>query len=595
MRVQTKPQGGKALWIWLFLGIPLFSYFVLKPTFNLSLYGDDWMQLYQMWLSFDVRRDLSFFSIHSYLGPYAPQYFFLGVLRYFFGYGPTAYFVTSAVLRILATFSLYFFTWEFTRSQKASFFSTLLFMVSFAGLESTDWVFNMNTYAGIFFLNFSLVFYLKMRELKKGLSWDHFFFLIFFTLALGIVPVRMSGAVPFIVMSDLFLLWVREKRRADPFFLGRIIPAAAVFLLLYSLGSFGDSSGKEWMVQRLQERLIDPGLKDFLYYLLGTLGHLSFPTALNLGRWSELGKSILFTTGLGLFIAWMAPKKRLASSLTVVIFNLVWLFCVYAIKAKELEMTPAGLFSIYAGGQVIFLSLLLFSLTQKKFPNLAYMTGVALLWIISFSAVFWLNISCNIEPTTRYFTMGSVGFAILLASFIGLLLKCALAIEKKFLRYILSAVPMLVLSFWIVLNLQASRLYLGTLEQNRNKVMAQEIWGDLLKNVPHLDEKGPSVFYFTYKNFFTINNLLLFGFWPHAGLSYGIKDEHLTPVPVIDYRQLLHLVKDGSPLKEVHGRPAIPVPISRVYAFDFRNGKLVNKTDETRVRVVEDLKKGLIK
>ena len=113
--------------IWLFIGIPLLYFFLFKRTFNLALYGDDWLQLYNLWLSFDIQKTLSFFDIRSYLGAYWPQYFFLGLIRHFFGYEAPAYFALSLILRILASISLFFLVKKVSDSKLAGFFATLIF------------------------------------------------------------------------------------------------------------------------------------------------------------------------------------------------------------------------------------------------------------------------------------------------------------------------------------------------------------------------------------------------------------------------------------------------------------------------------------
>src|SRR3989344_4048169 len=113
--------------IWVLIIIPVLSYIFLKKTLNLALYGDDWEQLYNLWLSFDVLKTLSFLDIKSYLSPYWPQYIFLGIIRHFFGYEPTAYFASSMFLRILATISLFFLVKKLTKKSLPAYLSTIIF------------------------------------------------------------------------------------------------------------------------------------------------------------------------------------------------------------------------------------------------------------------------------------------------------------------------------------------------------------------------------------------------------------------------------------------------------------------------------------
>ena len=119
--------------------------------------------------------------------------------------------------------------------------------------------------------------------------------------------------------------------------------------------------------------------------------------------------------------------------------------------------------------------------------------------------------------------------------------------------------------------------------------LADKTWKTLLENVPSLDKTSPSVFYFTYDNSISANMILIFGFSPHAGLSYGISNWDKTPLPTEDYSQLLDMVKTGQSLKKIHARKAEPVPLNQVYAFDLRKGELISTTELVRQQLAKDL------
>jgi len=138
-------------------------------------------------------------------------------------------------------------------------------------------------------------------------------------------------------------------------------------------------------------------------------------------------------------------------------------------------------------------------------------------------------------------------------------------------------------------NYQAGQLYLTSLEVNRNLSLVNKTWDSLKKEVPKLDENEPSVFYFTTDNTTSLYMVLTFGFWPHAGLIYNIADMLNTPIPTDNYSELLEMVRTGEPLKRVHARKESPVPLARVFAFDFRNGELINITEAARKKIAEDL------
>lgn len=579
--------------VWLILGIPIISYLLFQKTFNLALYGDDWLQLYNLWLSFDVHKTLSFFDIKSYLSSYWPQYFFLGIIRHFFEYEAPAYFAASLLLRILATISLFFLVRELSKSQLAAFLATLIFTFSVTGLQTTDWVFNMNTYAGIFFLNLAIVFYLKIRELKTFFSWYYLLFFSLFTLALGVVPVRMHGAVPFIVASELFLYIFIDKKnifKLDKFLISRVVFSVMIMLILVKVGSFvlgGEFSQLQSNFIYLQS-MFQNGRYDILFYFLGTIGNIVIPDTINAGIfYGHLSPIVVFFTSLGLLITLAVRGNKLMYGL-VILFNILWAITGKLLILWNPNLSFANLFSISVGFQSLFLSFLVFRYTQKTYPKLAASVMIGMFWIISFSLLYWLRTRfLIIESTSRYMTMGAVGFSILLASLLSIMFDSLK--ETRPIKSIFFVIPFVLLIGWLSINFNAAQFYLSGLETNRNLALADKTWRSLKRYAPTLDKDAPSVFYFTSDNSTALYMVLIFGFWPHAGLSYSISNWENTPLPTESYTELLEMVRTGEPLKRVHARKVIPAPLSKVFAFDFRNGELISITDSIRQQLSKDL------
>ena len=578
--------------IWLIFIIPLLSYLLLKKTFNLALYGDDWLQLYNLWLSFDVNKTLSFFDIKSYLGSYWPQYFFLGIIRHFFGYEAPAYFAVSLVLRILATISLFFLSYKLSKSQLAAFIATLIFTFSVAGLQTTDWVFNMNTYAGIIFLNLAIVFYLKIRQLNSFFSWYYLVFTVFFTLALVVVPVRMHGAIIFILASEIFLYIFLDKKnvfKIDKFLISRIVLPLMIMLMLVKAGSFvlgGEFPQLQTNFIYLQS-MVQGGRYDILFYFLGTIGNFALPDTINTSIFSaHLLPLVIFFTTLGLIISLVLRGNKLMYGL-VIFFNILGAIIGKLLILWNPALSFSNIFSISLGFQTFFLSFLIFHHTQKTYPRLATSIMIGLFWIISFSLLYFLRTRfLIIESTSRYMTLGAVGFSLLFASILSLMFKNLIS---RLVKPSLAIIPLILIVSWFGINFKETNSYLTHLEMNRNLALADKTWDALRRNVPKLDQNEPSVFYFTYDNSTAANMVLIFGFWPHAGLAYSISDWENTPLPTESYPELLEMVKTGEPLKKIHARKAIPVPLSKVFAFDFRNGELINITGAVRQKISQDL------
>lgn len=587
-------QSHKFALIWLLLGIPLTSYLLLQKTFNLALYGDDWEQLYNLWLSFDVLKTLSFFDIKSYLNPYWPQYLFLGIIRFFFGYDPTAYFASSLFLRILATISLFFLVRKLTKKSLPAYLSTLIFTFSATGLQTTDWVFNMNTYAGVFFLNISFIFYLMMRDSKVLFFLKLLLFIIFFTLALGIVPVRMHGAVIFISITEFILSFLSRKEggfKLDKYFLLRIITPFLILLMLIKLGSFGSTSDNLPLKSGFTYlgEMIQKGRYDTLFYFFGIIGNIAIPdntiNSLAFGRFSVLILYFIAVDAI-LTIAFRGGKRLFTSLL---IFNILGIILGKLISIWNPLLSSGNILSILIGIHITSISFIIFWQFRKTHLLQVALITIGLFWLISFSFLYWVrNPSLIIETTARYMTMGAYGFAILFAGLIGLMIERTLSIKKMMALSLLASIFILV--FWLTINLDASNKYLTHLEENRNITLTNKAWNILLQNVPVIDKENPSVFYFTTDNPTAIYMIFSFGFPPHGGLLYQIPDWLNTPIPTEHYEELFKMVSSGEILKTLHGRKPIPIPLSRVFAFDFRNGELTSITSEIRQKLSTDLK-----
>lgn len=603
--------------LWLFIALPILAFLVFRKSFDLGLYGDDWQHLYNLWREFYVFKTRSFFDIRSYLNPYWPNYFYLGIINHFWGFYPPAYFIASFLSRLFATIALYFFSFELTKSKLAAFLTTLLFLVSAAGLQTTDWVFNMNTYAGLGFLAIASTIYLKIRKFNTFKSWYYLAFIATFTLALAIVPTRMHGAVPFIILMDLFLTYVveRQKFKIDKYLLGRLILAVGIFYLLVQMRSFGEESyagGRFNNSLKLIQALIQNGYYSWWLYFLGIIGHLVLPDNVNLSSQAALLQKIIptkntlaailtienFLSTILLLISTYAisESRKIFNYLPIIIFNaFLFLFLIWMSKIDPRTSNDAY-FAISLGAQFLFWGTWFYIIGRKKYPAISPVLVIPFFWIISLTILYWLFTPYYIiETTGRYMTMGAAGMAIFLGALIALLWKNVLSYSSgasanlRLAGSLFLGIPIFILTIMFTTNLQAGQNYLNILHQTRNKNLTEKSWNKLVKEVPILDPDGPSVFYFTTDNPFSLEGVFVFGFFMRAGMTYRIPNMDLTPLPVTNYRELLDFVKDGTPLQKIHGRPASPVPLSRVFAFDFRNGELINITEEVRKKVSEDL------
>ena len=607
----------KFILVWLFIVLPILAIFVFRKSFNLGLYGDDWQHLYILWREFFVYHNKSFFDIRSYLNPYWPEYLYLGIIQHFWEYNPPAYFIASFLCRLFANIALYFLSYELTKSKLAAFLTSLFFLVSVAGLQTTDWVFNMNTYAGLGLLAVASTIYLKMRGLKTFKSAYYLFFIITFTLSLALVPTRMHGAAPFIVLTDLFFTYIVEKKgiKFDKYLIFRAILALGIFFVLIQAKSFGEgsyTSGRFNESLKLIEALVQNGYYSWWLYFLATIGHLVIPDNINISSQAiflqnfipvknTLTAILLLQATLSTILISIASlsifkSKKFVKYLPILIFNSVWFIFLFLMSKIDFKTSNDTYFSISVGGQFLFSAVWFFIIGMKKDIEIVSTLIISIFWIITLTLLYWLFTPYYIiETTGRYMTMGAAGISIFLGAIVAFLLKSATSYasnkgaDSRFLGSIYLSVPIAVMSFFIITNFSGTQNYFNILDQTRNKDLTAKTWSTLLTQVPRLDPSSPSVFFFTTDNPLSLEGVLVFGFFMRAGLEWRIPVEALTPLPVTDYQQLLDIVKTGEPLEKIHGRKTGPVPLTRVFAFDFRGGELINITKEVRTKLQTDI------
>lgn len=580
--------------LWIVIGIPLLSYLVLKPTFNLSLFGDDWEQLYNMWLEFEVRHSYRWLDIKSYLGPYNFSYSYLGILNNFFGLNSAAYFYTSYFFRVLSTISIYLLVKFLTKDKMAGFLSSLIFIFSIAGLETTDWVFNLNTYIGIFLFNLSLICYLTSRSAVIFPNRYFLFFIPLLAATFMVVSTRMHGAIPFIILIDLILTFMLDKQKSKYTFIIRLIIPFIILFIMMRIGSFGHL-GSGGFTDRLKLgmetaiSLLQKGQYIFLFFLPGLIGNIVLPDSF---AFSYVGSvslrfasiSFILISGLLSFLTLkiVYGKKILnIQFFTFLGFSIIWSTVLFLLHKFNPILPPAQFFSIFVGGEIFFTIGWLFFILKKDFPLISFGMAFSFFWLIAFSLIYWVfNPAVFFETTSRYLIMGAVGFAIFFGIFVSFLIK------KN--HHNLLAIPLVVLISWLIINFSASRQYLTFLTTNRNSELAGSIWNSLTSSLTDLDTKNPTVFFLTSDNPYSLHWNMVFGFPPHMGLTYKIPDWNIAPVPVSDYPTLYAYVKDGSPQK-MHGRPIKPVPIDHVYAFHLTGNQLINQTRLIREKLKTDL------
>lgn len=524
------PKFGNILAIFaiIFISLPTFY-----PSFNLALFGDDWVSLWK-YERMVGKFSLGLWNHLTYIhNLYGSMDITMGSISKVFGYQSSAYYIISYLLRLLASFSFYPVTFYLTKNKLASFFAMLFFSITTIGLGTTNWVFNMPSYLMIAFFNLFLYFFLISRE---NLKFKYFISsLIFFYAAIISSPPRTTGFLPFIIIIELFWLF---KNRTFPV-LKKVLLRLSIITLIFLFLLIGTNtySAPDWDRQAIPPatyeitstilnsinkslELIENGQYDFLFYPLSAIGGMFIP---NFEGGFETSFALI---GGFVIVAWLALLIKLKNSYLADLFfiSFVW----------------------------TLLSLLI--------P-----------WIRDLSSVF---------PTThRYLISSAVGITLLLAALISL----GRNTKSK------TIVLLLVLAITVI-HLYSTSSYFNRLFAVRNQKLADTIWSQMPKLTKENFSKGPLAFYFSGENGDIIHNILTFGFPSRMQLIYGIAD-YRSVVTLSSFEETLSAVTDGKSLTK-HQLPEKPIPITNIYTFHLEgSNKLIDTTTATRDKLSQLLKR----
>lgn len=575
----------------LFLVILAFSYLVLSPSFSLALFGDDWLAFFRFRQHVDPGSG-QWNYLTYYLTPYGSQDILMGVLNKIYGLNSTLYYLTSFSFRMLAAFSFYPLVYFLTKNKLSAFFAVLFFSLTVVGLDTTNWVFNMPTYATISLFNISLYFFLLNRE--KPILKTLLFSGIFYYFAYITTPIRMHGSLPLLLLLEAF--WVLQVRDV------KTIKKAAVrfgvmllvFLIVrYTGHSMGPSNEvSERLSQGLQVdvTLLKQGRFDFLFYPILMFGSMIIPDIISPQFMVTATRSLLplVMISFSVFSLILVLMKKYIEALSnkffkiIILTSFLWtLFCLLIYKGNVSTLSVSGLFLLLLiGGYVMILgTFLLIVFFKQKWLSTSIFLGLAWSILSFFFAWWWLPTS--IFPTTyRYLIVSAAGVTIFLSSLISLSKNRS----RQFALFFL-LLPLILINIWIV------RLFLNQSLSSHSQMVSNKVWNSL-PVIPEISKnREPFIFYFEGDgtNGAILHDVITFGFPPHMALTYGLRDGDPIPVPMSDFREVASAVIDGKPMP-AYGYKVKPVDINRIYAFLLRDDNLIDVTKEARNKL-EQFKK----
>lgn len=592
---QTLENIMKKRFILAVLFLIIISLFAIYPSFNLALFGDDWLAFFRYFQHLGPRSPGAWNHLTYFLTPYGAQDILMGIMQKIFGFESSWYYLTSYILRAMAAFSFYPLVFYLTKSKIASVFAVLFFSITTIGLDATNWVFNMPSYITVALFNLFLFFFIRAREDKNApilILAGILYYLAYIT-----TPIRMHGSLPFIFLLEVF--WVFQKRNLGVAKMAALRFSIILFVFLV-IRFTGQSQGppqepmERFIIGLMQDmQMITKGRFDFIFYPIVMFGSMLIPDFIGpQGQIIAVRQffPLLVVTTLIFFVIAFFIIKNADKFSSKFIINLLIALCLWAVSViliykgnRDFFNNTSQIFLLLIGGYTLILTSFLIIKFLKENISQALFLGIS--WsILSFFFAWWW-IPTSIFPTTyRYLIVSAAGISILLATLISLG-KARGRQVSLFATF----------SIILILHIFATRIYINNLLGTHGQEISKKIWSSI-PYVPEIGKtKDPIIFYFEGDdtNGGILHDVITFGFPPHMAILYNLREEDGgLPVPMDNVNQLVSAVTDGKALS-AYGYPVQPISPDRVYAF-YLQGKdnLINITNEVRNKL-EQLKSGV--
>jgi hypothetical protein len=569
---------------------------VFYPSFNLALFGDDWLAFWRFNQHLGPKSPGEWNFLTYFLTPYGAQDIIMGTLRNIYGFNSTLYYLTSFVLRMVAAFSLYPLVFYLTKSRLSAFFAVLFFSVTVVGLDATNWVFNMPSYITISLFSLFLFFFLKSRETMdfKTLVLS----VVLFYFAYITTPIRMHGSIPLIFLLEAF--WVLQNRDLKTL-KNAAIRFAMIVVIFLIVKYTGTSLGPP---QEIGERfnlgltaistLISAGRLDFIFYPFLMLGGMFIPDVI-VPQGTNVTSTIKLTflylaPSLILYLLFIVLLVKNIPNLYEKFFSKIALTSsLWTIFVAILHKVNRQSFSdlnqiilVLSGGYIIILGLflLLKYFTKGKIATAIFLS---LTWsVLSFFFAWWW-VPLSIFPTTyRYLIVSAIGVSV----FMGVLISLGKTDKQK--RSIA-----IVMSFFLLITVISSGKYMDYLNKSHSQPITDKIWASIPYNPEIKQNRKQTIYYFEgdTTNGSVLHDVITFGFPPHMNLLYDLREEDaISPIPMSNWVEVVSAAADGQSLK-AYGLPAKPFPVEHIYAFHLQGeSNLIDVTDLARNKLKEDIK-----
>lgn len=202
-----------------FLLIPIVIFsqvYLLAPHLKFGLIDLDNGELYDFRELRAKHPDNIQFLIESYKlwGAYSHQYYYLGLLNFFFGSNFESYHQVTHVLKIIAIITAYPLFFVISGSSLAAFLASIVFAFSPSAAGSLESVIHGITYGAIIAFNIFLSLYIYLVKNRVSKFSLLLICLTFLLLALAFSPIKLYPTVMLILIFELIWL-VRNRSKSN--------------------------------------------------------------------------------------------------------------------------------------------------------------------------------------------------------------------------------------------------------------------------------------------------------------------------------------------------------------------------------------------
>ncbi len=582
--------------------------YLLAPDLKFGLIDVDNGTLYEFRQLRDRYPDNLQFVINSYKswGTYAHQFYYLGILNYFFGTNFENYHIVAHIFKIIATIGIYPLFYFLSGSSLVAFFGAILYSVSPSSLGSLYGVSNGNDYPVILTMTIFLWIYLYSLKNKIFSTKWLLFMLVFFFGSLIISPER---SLPIILLVLIFeTIWVfrqySKTRLLTSIKRAGILLSPILFFIIFKPPS--NAVGSITTLLMNIENLLSRILTGRLDYLLNPFISLS-STFLPDKYWTLIGivqtdnfieyMANLLTLPLvtlfipTLFIATLLSKKPRRFFLLVFLVTMFGgIFSYFGALGHQGMLINQSIAGFYILGLAV--GFLMEYLENKNALYFGLFFGPFISFI--FILIMWLTTGNmdTFKGIHRYLTIPSIFSCLFLGSVIVLLHKRIY--RKNMFFKLLSLLPFLLLIQIVRLNLVEIKDYYdhslaigyGWEDQNKMRQLLFPYYQNLSIDNPRLiyvDVHTDSINTQYYSNTIYAGGHAWPQYWSNVGFKPGI-----VPQMIIDYPMLMSWVtkKDGEIGLFDKGisqsyKPTFYKP-KNFFAVRFVNRKLVDITSQVK-------------